>query len=150
MGPELSVGWADVSAAVVEAPAVVTVGEQVEVVVELHNPAKAAVSLDPCPVWVAWYGGENDAIMTTLTGDLPCKVGRIEAGERMRLTLTVPSLPDVDCHDGYDPDFVFELRGLEYPGVRAATGIPIRERGFTAPNDCGAPPTTGPPELERT
>jgi hypothetical protein len=87
--------------------------------------------------------------VTTLTGDLPCKeVERIEAGESIRLEVTVPSLPDVDCHDGYDPDFVWNLPGLEY--ARAAAGIPIRERGSTAPNDCGAPTTAGPPELERT
>jgi hypothetical protein len=142
------------SAVVVEAPKVVTAGDEAVVVIELRNPGGSSVRLDPCPTWVAWLSGEDSGIATSLTGDLPCgDLERIGPGERVRLRLMIPAPREVDCHDGYDPDFNWQLLDGDESRVRTPTiGIPMRESDSAPVNDCGAGRTLypDPPALERT
>src|SRR4051794_39451833 len=49
-GPDMPYPWESIEAVVIEAPTVVTVGDEVHVVVELRNPNVQRVELDPCPV----------------------------------------------------------------------------------------------------
>jgi hypothetical protein len=152
-GPPLSADWTEVAAVVVQAPAVVTAGEEVDVVVELRSQAKDALSLDPCPTWVGWVLGENSSLAPTLTGHLPCdQLDHIEPEQRVRLGITLPAPSDVDCHDGYDPDFVWKLLDGQEHVIEARVNIPMREKDSAAPNDCGgrAGTTAPPPDLERT
>jgi len=133
---DLSAEWGALSAVVVEAPEVVTAGEDLDVVIEVHNPAHDALSVDPCPTWSAGYEGENTGLATTLAGELPCdQIERFEARERIQLRLTIPSPTQVDCEDGGDPLFTYLIEGSD--GVRASIRIPMREHSSAPTNDCG-------------
>jgi hypothetical protein len=150
----LSAEVARLAAVVVEAPKVVTAGDEAVVVIELRNPSNTSVRLDPCPTWVAWLEGENTGIATTLSGNLPCgELRRVDAGDRVRLRLAIPAPHEVDCHDGYDPDFGWQLLdGDESRVGTSVIGIPMRESDSSPPNDCGAGRALypDPPGMERT
>jgi hypothetical protein len=155
VGPPLSAAWSTASATVVEAPAVATAGATIEVVVELRNPKGGSLlSLDPCPRWEASIAAENNSLSTRLSGDLPCDaMKRIEVGQRVRFRITIPAPAEVDCQDGYDPDFHWRLRDGEDVAIEAIpVNIPMRETDSAPPNDCGgrAGTTVPPPDLERT
>lgn len=145
---ELSADLGRLTAVVVEAPKVVTAGDDVEVVIELRNPTEAPLSLQPCPTWEAWVADNGP---TRLVGNLPCdEIERIEEGEQIRLRLTIEFPTQVECHDGYDPEFSWQLRDAKRSDIRASVGIPMRESDSASANDCGAPTTAPPPDLERT
>jgi len=145
---ELSEDWGKVLAVVVEAPAVVTAGEELDVVIELRNPTDAVLSLTPCPTWVAWFGDNGP---TTRGGNLPCnEINSFDAGERIRFGMTIGSPPRVACHDGYDAEFSWQLLDGPESDRRATVGIPMRASRSAEPNNCGGPTTAPPPDLERT
>ena len=153
VGPLLSAAWGTASAAVIEAPAVATAGDTVEVLIELRNPEEGSLlSLDPCPRWEASIAAET--LSTRLAGALPCdELERIEAGERVQFVIAIRAPADVDCHDGYDPDFYWALLDGGDVAIEAApVNIPMRKTDSAAPNDCGgrAGTTVPPPDLERT
>ena len=146
--PELPAALTRLGAVVVEVPEVVTAGDDVDVVIELRNRGDAALSLQPCPTWAAWVADDGP---TRLTGTLPCdEIERIDAGERIRLELTIDFPAEVACRDGYGPELYWQLRDADRSGVRASVDVPMRERDSAPPYDCGAPTTVAPPDLERT
>jgi hypothetical protein len=144
--PPLPAGWQRVEAAVIEASEVVTAGDEAEVVIELRNTGPDALSLDPCPKWLATYSGLNYTIDDrALTGTLPCdEIERIQSGERIRLGLTISAQPKADCHDGREPEFRWSLiDGFDDDSPPDATMvIPLRPRDTSPPNDCTAGSTS--------
>ncbi len=125
-GPTLSEPWTYVEAVVVEAPVVVTVGEDVDAVVELRNPTVDPIGLDPCPVWSAYFGGESGTSALTV-GELPCDgIDEIEPGERIRLRLTVPSPERVDFDEGGEYSTFIWYLGDDWDD-RASVAIPMQE-----------------------
>jgi len=127
-GPELSSDWGRSAAAVVEAPATVTAGDDLDVVVELRNPLVVPLDVDPCPVWSGGFGGDTSAI--NVTGRLPCsEIGEFQPGERIRLRLTVPSPSRVDFNEGGAyPTFNWRLEGSDRSASAGASiAIPMQE-----------------------
>jgi hypothetical protein len=138
--PRLSAEWAAVSAVVVEAPEIATADTDLDLVVELRNPTEEPLTLSPCPVWTAWFEGENTGLATVVRGDLPCDdIERLEAGERIRLRVTVPAPTQVDCSDGGDPLLGWRLHlGQDDDDVirGAEIRIPMRESDSSPANVC--------------
>lgn len=129
-GPTLSEPLTYVEAVVVEVPVVVTVGEDVDAVVELRNPTIDPIGFDPCPVWSAHFGGESGTSALTV-GELPCDdINEIEPGERIRLEVTVPSPTVVDFSEGGEyPTFKWRFEGEPFFEVHASVAIPMRDDG---------------------
>jgi hypothetical protein len=129
-GPTLSEPLTYVEAAVVETPIVVTVGENVDAVVELRNPEIRPIGLHPCPVWSSYFGGESGT-SALIAGELPCDdIGEIQPGERIRLKVTVPSPTVVDFSEGGQYSwFTWRFEGEPFMEVYASVAIPMREDG---------------------
>jgi hypothetical protein len=125
--PHVHPDWRFVQAVVVEAPAVVTAGEDVGVVIELRNPQMDPVAVDECPVWSGGFGHEDEFV--ALTGLLPCdEIGQLGAGERIQLRLSVPAPSVVGNNEGGEhAAFTWALEGELFLDVTASVAIPMQE-----------------------
>ena len=84
-------------------PKNLTMGETLSYIVELHNPTKDAISLDPCPGYYQAWGESGTAVFAP--GVLNCEdaPGEIGPGETVSFEMEIDiaeSIDGADCFSG--------------------------------------------------
>ena len=88
---------------------------------------------------------DTSELNTRHSGELPCdELREIEPGHRVRFEITVRAPAQVECRDGYDPDFYWSILDGDGVAVEATpVNIPMRAKGTRRL------PTTAADEQER-